>query len=481
MNKHNLFIFNSKYGNKKFFLKLAIFFILILFYVNYILPQYEGSYNSSLIDKVDRLESIDGAKLVLIGNSNLPFGINSADIEEAMCMPVVNMGLHGGLGNAFHENMAKLNVTEGDIYVICHSSYNTEKAISDPVLAWTTIENHYKLWKILKWKDFKTMTENFPVYLKKCLDLYISGKGNEDNGSVYSRSAFNKYGDISIDRYGSEYTFDSVVSIPDISKGDINRINELNKYLNDRGANLLIAGYPIGNGELTVDAKEFIAFQEQLKQQLDCDIISNYVDYMFDYGYFYNTNLHLNTYGVEIRTKQLISDLKTWQKNKIDASIETDEYEDILSDVNLPHITELGKYITILEKGIERYTVFISINKNGEYLENKYLKKFSRLNLNNISSNNDNYIAVIDKNIVYEKAGKKQLKYNADFDKKLHNFLIISNQNNSEDTEAIVIDGIGCLKNKKGINIVVYSNETHRVLDKVTFKGNGKRVQVLEH
>lgn len=481
MSKHNLFISNFKYENKKFFLKLAIFSVLILFYINHILPQYKGGYNSSLIDKVDRLESVDGAKLVLIGNSNLSFGINSADIEEAMDMPVINMGLHGGLGNAFHENMAKLNVTEGDIYVICHSAYNDGMAISDPVLAWTTIENHYKLWKILDLKDFQLMAEKFPVYLKKCLDLYISGEGNADNGGVYSRSAFNKYGDVFLERYGSNYIFDSTVSIPGISEDDINRINKLNKYLNDRGANLVIAGYPIGNGELTVDAEEFVGFQEQLKKQLDCDIISNYVDYMFDYSYFYNTNLHLNTYGAKIRTDQLISDLKIWQKKHTDASIKTDEYKDIFSDINLSHITELGQYINILEKGSERYTIFISVNKNNEYLENEYLKKFNTLGLNDINGDNDNYIAVIDKGIVYEKTGKIQLEYSADFDEKLHSFIIKSNQNNSEDTGVVIIDGIEYLKNNKGINIVVYSNETHRILDKVTFRGNGKRMQVLKH
>lgn len=48
----------------------------------------------------------------------MAFGFQSEQIEEAFGLPVVNLGLHGGLGNAFHEEMAKINVCEGDIYYL---------------------------------------------------------------------------------------------------------------------------------------------------------------------------------------------------------------------------------------------------------------------------------------------------------------------------------------------------------------------------
>lgn len=143
--------------------------ILLAAYVNHILPQYAQGYNASLLDKVDRLESIEGPKIVLVGNSNLPFGINSRMIEESMKMPVVDMGLHGGLGNAFQEEMAKYNVVPGDIYVLCHTDYNDDDQIVDGMTAWTAIENYYHLWKILRMKDIETMVRNFPVYLKRVL------------------------------------------------------------------------------------------------------------------------------------------------------------------------------------------------------------------------------------------------------------------------------------------------------------------------
>lgn len=311
MNKRNLFTSSSK-ENFKFIGKLFLFFLMVIGYINLILPQYEGGYNAGLVDKAARLKSIHVPKIVLLSNSNVAFGIDSAMIEESLEMPVVNMGLHGGNGNAFHEEMAKLNVNEGDIYVICHSDFSGN-SISDAMVAWTSIENHYELWKLLRFGDFSVMSKGFPTYLKKSLCLYASGTGNELGDGVYSRSAFNQYGDIGIYREDTIYSFTQPVSPPAIDDMTIERLNKLNKYLEERGAVLLIAGYPIGNGGLTEDVQKFMDFQEELENRLDCPVISNYVNYMFDYSYFYDTNLHLTTLGAQVRTRQLIEDIKKWQ------------------------------------------------------------------------------------------------------------------------------------------------------------------------
>lgn len=75
--------------------------------------QYNDNYDVALIDKVERLKGITEAKIILVGDSNVAFGINSEKIEEELGMPVVNLGLHGALGNAFHEQIAKLNIGGG--------------------------------------------------------------------------------------------------------------------------------------------------------------------------------------------------------------------------------------------------------------------------------------------------------------------------------------------------------------------------------
>jgi len=289
---------------------------MVMAFFYHTMPQYEKSYVASLLDKVERTESIEGPKIVLLGNSNLAFGIQSEMMEDELGMPVVNMGLHGGIGNVFHEEMARYNVQKGDIYIICHTGYADDDSLSDEVLVWTAIENHFELWELLRPSDIYPMLESYPTYLKKCLSLYSSGHGNLDPGDMYARSAFNEYGDICLERKEGNYIFQDPVIPPEINDITINRINELNQWLNERGATLLVAAYPIGKGELTAPEEAFEVFQKELEEKLDCEVISQYTDYMYDYSYFYNTDYHLTSEGAAIRTEQLIKDIKNWQLDR---------------------------------------------------------------------------------------------------------------------------------------------------------------------
>lgn len=313
MNRHNSSISNFK-SNLRLFGKALIVFIFVVALCFHMMPQYLGDYNAAILDKVSRLKELDEPKIVLLGNSNLAFGIDSSMIEKELGMPVVNMGLHGGCGNAFHEELAKINVQEGDIYVLCHTQYTDNGIINvNPVIIWLTIENHFELWKILRPEDVAVMVKAYPAYLKHCINYWENENGNQLNDTVYSRSAFNEYGDIAIERDELMYEFGTGDTFcPGIDNDTADRINELNSYLQERGAILVVAGYPIGQGEFMADEEEFVQFQNQLQEKLDCAVISDFRDYMFDYSLFYDTGFHLTTEGAKVRTEQLISDLKTY-------------------------------------------------------------------------------------------------------------------------------------------------------------------------
>lgn len=314
MNRLNSFTSSSKLRRTfNLTVKCLVMLILVFLFLFYIIcPQYDQGYQAAMQDKVERLMSIDEPKIVLLGNSNVAFGFDSAFLEEEMGMPVVNMGLHGGLGNAFQEMPAKLNVTEGDIYVVCHTYYNDYDAFFDPSLVWTILENNWELYRLLRWQDLPELIEAYPTYVKKCLKLWATGNGNQTPEGIYARNRFNEYGDIGYHE-GNYYTFtEGSISVPGISDICMNRLNELNAWLEERGASLVVAGYPIPDGEYTPDKSEYIAFQENLAERLDCPVISNFTDYFIPYKYFYDTYAHLTTAGTQIRTAQLVEDLKNW-------------------------------------------------------------------------------------------------------------------------------------------------------------------------
>ena len=254
---------------------------------------------------------------MLIGNSNVSFGFQSELIEEAYGMPVVNMGLHGGLDNAFHEKMAKINVQPGDVYVICHHTFADDGKVDDVELAWITLENHTELWNLISRRDITSMALGLPTYMKKASVIWGLGliskeaakNYNAETDACYSREAFNEYGDVAYPREEGTFVFKEQ-SLPEINDICIQRLNELNAYLKERGATMVVAGYPIGKGKYTPSEKEFVEFQQKLQKRLDCQVISDYRDYFFDYSYFYNSFLHLTNEGARLRTEQLNKDLE---------------------------------------------------------------------------------------------------------------------------------------------------------------------------
>lgn len=311
MNRHNSSISNFR-SNLRLFGKVLIVFIFVIALCFNMMPQYSEGYNASILDKIARLKELDEPKIVLLGNSNLPFGMDSSMIEKEFGMPVVNMGLHGGCGNAFHEELGKINVHEGDIYILCHTDYVDEGIVS-PVVMWTVIENHFELWKLLRLRDIPVMIKAYPAYLKYCIDYWENENSSQGRDGIYARSSVNKYGDIAVERHELTYKFESTNRYcPKIDDATAKRINELNRYLEERGATLVVAGSPIAKGDFTADEEEFVQFQNQLQEKLDCEVISDFRDYMIDVSLFFDAPWHLNTEGAELRTEQLISDLKAY-------------------------------------------------------------------------------------------------------------------------------------------------------------------------
>ncbi len=292
--------------------------------------QYKQNYQASILDKIERIESIDEPKIILIGHSNLSFGMNSQILEEAIGMPVVNLGLHGGLGNAFHEEMARQYVREGDIVVICHSTYSDDDALVDPSLVWVTYDYNPQVTQFIREKDYLQLIKAYPYYLRSSYMLWLRGAGNEDEGTSYSRNSFNEYGDIVYKPEEGHIADNSFfagawVEFPGINDTCTDRLNELNRYITGQGASMVVAGYPIAYGEYSDFTEEdFADFQMRLDEELDCDIISDFTDYFFPYEYFYDTVLHLTAEGADARTAQLISDIENWlgQANTLEEPVE---------------------------------------------------------------------------------------------------------------------------------------------------------------
>lgn len=294
----------------KFSAKL-ILFIAALFVLMFqcVMPQYTALYNAAIIDKYGRLNSIDRPKIILVGDSNVAFGFYSEMIEEAFNMPVVNFGLHGSLGQVFHSNVIRGCIREGDIIVIAPAGYHYSADSIDCVMAWSTIENHYKLWRGIPVNCYHKMLLAFPTYLKRAMELFLTNSGNRIDDSPWGRVDFNEYGDYSHPRPKCVITdgnYSQFFSSENLDEGLRMYWNDYNEYVLSKGATLYMSAPPILDETLDVD---LVSLQDQLDKELDFPMISRLEDYIYPLEYFYDTGFHMNDHGRELRTQQLIDDL----------------------------------------------------------------------------------------------------------------------------------------------------------------------------
>ena len=311
---------------KIFLKKIVLFAVILVFSCCAVVAlhtvvvgnQYSQGYQAGIVDKMHRLRTIDEPKIILVGHSNLAFGIDSVQLEAALGMPVVNLGFHGAMANAFHENIAKEYINEGDVVVVCHSSFAGDATIYDGYLALTILVNCPEIAGAFQKEDYSIMLRSYPEYWRKSLFSWVTGDGTRIPEDSYARSAFNAYGDIVYrpESYRMEpdsFFSTAEVPLPAIDDACVERLNEYNHYITSRGATLVVAGYPIAYGKYsTFNEGTFDAFEELLRARLDCDVISHYTDYFYPYEFFYDTEMHLTYEGMTARTTQLIIDLTAW-------------------------------------------------------------------------------------------------------------------------------------------------------------------------
>ncbi len=149
-------------------------------------------------------------------------------------------------------------------------------------------------------------------------------------------------------------------------------------------------------------------------------------------------------------------------------------YRRIRSDCELKYITDLDAYIKAIDQ--ERYTVLIGVrNDMTQYVNEDVKAAFSRLGLKLNAEKYDGYYAAISDYNTVECAGHELLKYSGSTRDKLQNFSIVSGGYDAGAQCSIKIGNTEYAKNWNGFNIVVYSEETRKVLDTAVYNGELRR------
>jgi hypothetical protein len=266
---------------------------------------------AAIIDKHERINKIKTPKILLAGASNVSFGINSEKLENAFHVPVVNMGLHGGLGLSFILEELKLSIKKGDLVFLSIEYFlgkdgdyrlkkNTSSFYKDAGLYYSSSP----------FNDFSIYLEKANLNLKYLLSFRhdTNDKQKAEAGiKVYSREAFNKYGDV-IAHLGKtspkKVAFDEVV--PYRFWEGIEEINQFEEYARKMNVKVFYLYPNFSFSEYNLNRKAIVQLQLDLKNNLKTEILNNPTDFLYPDSLFFDTVYHLDSLGREKRTDKMI-------------------------------------------------------------------------------------------------------------------------------------------------------------------------------
>ena len=304
---------------KRTLFKIGLFGVLITFcYAFAILVPYQGKNQNSLyanLDKMARLRSIETPRLILIGGSNVSFGLNSEQIQKETGCEVINLGLHAGVGLNFMIKQVIDELRANDLVILCpeYQQLTTMFYGSDELLTMTCDVDPSLKSKLSK-KQVSKLINEMPSYVGR---KYFQWAGHylpqrkKANSLLYTRQQFNKYGD-AVAHHDMKRKKVKPKPISDIPNKDyLNVIENYRRQILEKNAHIAFS-YPAHQYSSFSASGAFI---EGLEKEIDNiftpqEIINSPSSEAFADSLFFDTPYHLTLAGKTLRTEQFIANLK---------------------------------------------------------------------------------------------------------------------------------------------------------------------------
>lgn len=286
-------------------------------------PQFDETYYGELGAMYNRLTQTEGKKIVIIGMSSVPFGVDSElmQLELIQCgmeYSVCNFGLYGALGIKVMLDLSIDSIGDGDIVIFAPEIH--EQAMTMYFSAtdmWYAADSNFSMLRAIAKDDRSSVVGNFVGYVSEKVNYLTKGEKAQPSG-VYAKSSFNEFCNMTNAKreynvmdggYDANYkiTFDTEIYESEF----IDYINKYYREISSRGAKMYYSFAPMNRSSVTDCSEQTIrTYSEFIDTSFEFSMISNVEDYIMDREWFYDSNFHLNSSGMTVRTVQLIEDLK---------------------------------------------------------------------------------------------------------------------------------------------------------------------------
>ena len=182
---------------------LSALIILTCFIIMVVAGSQKNHYLASVIDKHKLLKVTQSPRVILVGGSNVAFGLDSAIIQHELRLPVVNMAIKATIGLHYMLEEVKPFIGHGDLVMVMpeyEQFYGDLPNGNDDVwlLLWYSPDGYRNLRSP---SQYLALLKSFHVFMftrsrvawdKLTTVLRMKPESKPD---LYSRSSFNEHGD----------------------------------------------------------------------------------------------------------------------------------------------------------------------------------------------------------------------------------------------------------------------------------------------
>ena len=352
---------------KKIIIRIILIFIFILSPFLILLSfdltiqnEYSKYYYAELSSMYQKLKKTCGKKIVIIGNSNVSFGVESKLFEELISSEdekyeVVNFGLYGAIGTKAMLDLAEEYIKKDDIVILIPEEYEQSMSLYfNAKEMWYALDSNRLMFNDLDSRSKEALIGNYFDYVSKKYESHKIDKTFDGLG-VYAKSSFDSNCDMTNCKRDynimfNDYDENNPIDLANlkINEDFIDYINEYSDAISKKGASMYYSFSPMNKEAIVNSNSEIDSFYIRLKDKLNFPIISDINKYIMDKEWFYDSNFHLNTSGMKLRTFLLVEDLKNelgiTTKTRFDMYEKPTKTEDIISGVGNNSCSEYFNY-----------------------------------------------------------------------------------------------------------------------------------------
>lgn len=263
-------------------------------------------------------------RLILVGGSNLSFGINSQMIEEFLNIKTVNTGIHASIGLKYMMDSVVDDVRDGDVVILAaeYDHFFGDFADGGNELLRVVFDVDRSSIVLLDIHQWLKILPLLPKYAASKLnpDEYTVPKNT--SVGVYEKQSFNIYGDVD-----AHWDMEKEEVIPygaikdEINEELLGAVSEFQTKIQKKNATLYIS-FPGFQDVSFQNSESKISNLEKVLKANKFSLLGTPERYRMNNSMIFNTPYHLTKEGADLRTHLLIEDLlESHEVLKLDTSL----------------------------------------------------------------------------------------------------------------------------------------------------------------